>query len=335
MRRLMIGLAIAATAALLPSTSQADDQQIADFIKSRLQVEQQQGNLKGFNVDMRVDRGTVWFKGFVSTPEQENLILRTAQKAGYLGVVQVVDDIDVSPALAKQKPQKPQRAEVAASPAPPAAPASSAPTVVAAASPTTFEPPKTSAPAAKEAKAVVRNPLASQQEETDQQYKAASYQEPEIITRPTPEPIPTAQVAIARESVYSSGAPLPFAQAGGQHGHVPATQVSAPIHDEYLGAINNGYGGGGQPIAGGLGTPVSGPINGGGGISGSANLPGYAWPGYAASPNYAALTYPKQYSPAAWPYIGPFYPYPQVPLGWRKVQLEWDDGWWFLDFKDR
>ena len=40
----------------------------------------------------------------------------------------------------------------------------------------------------------------------------------------------------------------------------------------------------------------------------------------------------KQYSPTAWPYIGPFYPYPQVPLAWRKVSLEWDDGWWFLDF---
>ena len=63
-------------------------------------------------------------------------------------------------------------------------------------------------------------------------------------------------------------------------------------------------------------------------------VPGYAWPSYAASPNYAALTYPKQYSASAWPYIGPFYPYPQVPLGWRKVTLEWDDGWWFLDFKD-
>ena len=63
-------------------------------------------------------------------------------------------------------------------------------------------------------------------------------------------------------------------------------------------------------------------------------LPGYAWPSYASSPNYAALTYPKQYSPSAWPYIGPFYPYPQVPLGWRKVTLEWDDGWWMLDFKD-
>jgi hypothetical protein len=63
-------------------------------------------------------------------------------------------------------------------------------------------------------------------------------------------------------------------------------------------------------------------------------MPNYAWPSYAAYPNYAALTYPKQYSPTAWPYIGPFYPYPQVPLGWRKVTLEWDDGWWFLDFSD-
>jgi hypothetical protein len=63
-------------------------------------------------------------------------------------------------------------------------------------------------------------------------------------------------------------------------------------------------------------------------------MPGYAWPSYASYPNYAAVTYPKQYSPTAWPYIGPFYPYPQVPLGWRKVTLQWDDGWWQLDFKD-
>ncbi|MEM8666454.1 MAG: BON domain-containing protein [Planctomycetota bacterium] len=67
----------------------------------------------------------------------------------------------------------------------------------------------------------------------------------------------------------------------------------------------------------------------------SPNMPNYAWPGYAAYPNYAALTYPQQYSPSAWPYIGPFYPYPQVPLGWRKVTLEWDDGWWFLDFTSK
>jgi hypothetical protein len=64
-------------------------------------------------------------------------------------------------------------------------------------------------------------------------------------------------------------------------------------------------------------------------------MPNYAWPSYGAYPNYASVTYPRQYSPTAWPYIGPFYPYPQVPLGWRQVTLEWEDGWWFLDFKDK
>ena len=93
-----------------------------------------------------------------------------------------------------------------------------------------------------------------------------------------------------------------------------------------------GGGGMGRPMPmGGTGVgmpPV--PVRGNG-----PNMPNYAWPSYAASPNYAALQYPTQYSPTAWPYIGPFYPYPQVPLGWRRVSLEWDDGWWFLDFDDR
>ncbi|MFN0198129.1 MAG: BON domain-containing protein [Planctomycetaceae bacterium] len=65
------------------------------------------------------------------------------------------------------------------------------------------------------------------------------------------------------------------------------------------------------------------------------NLPEYAWPSYASYPNSAQVTYPKEYSASAWPYIGPFYPYPQVPLGWRKVSLEWDDGHWNLDFNSR
>ena len=61
-------------------------------------------------------------------------------------------------------------------------------------------------------------------------------------------------------------------------------------------------------------------------------LPSHAWPSYAAYPNSAAVSYPKEYSASAWPYIGPFYPYPQVPLGWRKSTLEWDDGYWNLSF---
>lgn len=84
---------------------------------------------------------------------------------------------------------------------------------------------------------------------------------------------------------------------------------------------------------GGMPSPQGYSTGGAAGVSyDAANMPNYAWPSYAAHPNYSALSYPKQYSPSAWPYIGPFYPYPQVPLGWRKVTLEWDDGWWFLDF---
>ena len=96
----------------------------------------------------------------------------------------------------------------------------------------------------------------------------------------------------------------------------------------------------GAQIPGGPGCPT--PANpagvpglGAGAVYNQANLPDYAWPTYAQHPNYAAVTYPKDYSASAWPYIGPFYPYPQVPLGWREVELEWDDGQWYLDFHDR
>ena len=64
------------------------------------------------------------------------------------------------------------------------------------------------------------------------------------------------------------------------------------------------------------------------------NLPKYAWPSYAAHPNYAQVTYPKKHSAGAWPNIGPFYPYPEPPLGWRKTTIEWHDGNWWLDFDD-
>ncbi len=112
----------------------------------------------------------------------------------------------------------------------------------------------------------------------------------------------------------------------------PARPVS------YATVVGDSMGYGGGAMAYGGVNPV--PVGGGGGYPGGmvyeqAQMPKYAWPSYAAHPNYAAIQYPKQYSPMAWPYIGPFYPYPQVPLGWRKVCLEWDDGWWQLDFKHK
>ncbi len=61
--------------------------------------------------------------------------------------------------------------------------------------------------------------------------------------------------------------------------------------------------------------------------------PDYAWPSYAPAGNFSAVGYPTAYPWQAWPNIGPFYPYPEVPLDWRAVTLRWDDGIWWLDFK--
>jgi hypothetical protein len=59
-------------------------------------------------------------------------------------------------------------------------------------------------------------------------------------------------------------------------------------------------------------------------------MPPYAWPTYAPYNNYSRVAYPEAYPMNAWPFIGPIHPFPKVPLGWRSVKLEWDDGyWWF------
>jgi len=73
----------------------------------------------------------------------------------------------------------------------------------------------------------------------------------------------------------------------------------------------------------------------GAGVFSQPHLPTHAWPAYAQYPNSAAVTYPTQYSASAFPYIGPFYPYPQVPMGWREAKLEWDDGFWHLNFNQK
>lgn len=59
-------------------------------------------------------------------------------------------------------------------------------------------------------------------------------------------------------------------------------------------------------------------------------MPPYAWPTYAPYNNYSRVAYPLAYPYNSFPFIGPVYPFPKVPLGWRSVRLEWDDGfWWF------
>lgn len=63
---------------------------------------------------------------------------------------------------------------------------------------------------------------------------------------------------------------------------------------------------------------------------GAPNLPPHAWPTYAPYNNVSRVGYPTAYPYNAFPFIGPYYPFPKVPLGWRKVTLEWEDGHWFL-----
>jgi hypothetical protein len=60
------------------------------------------------------------------------------------------------------------------------------------------------------------------------------------------------------------------------------------------------------------------------------NLPPYAWPTYAPHNNISRVAYPQSHPYNAFPFIGPYYPFPKVPLGWRKVTLEWEDGHWYL-----
>ena len=435
MRVFMLGVVVA-IAAIMPASTFGEDQQIADFIKARLMQEKQQGNLFGFNVDMRVDRGTVWFKGFVSNRSQELLILRTAQLAGHLGVVQVVDDIEINspqgapnagqaqmnqqqqmmamqqtqmqqPMQQMQQPMQPMQQQplqnrVATRPGqtqyatgmpqqpqgqpsmqqmqqqmqnraqqvqqslvPPTQQHPALPPSVPQARP--LGPVPTQPPAQLPPARRMNMPLSDAGEtaepfslkapkvdevtkELDEKAQKVAYQEPIRSAPPSAlMPTPTANRALrATQTSAMSAPPHPMAaRPVASAPPLPFARAAAPPHPAAAGPNCQGgfcagdYGSGGY-AGGGYGGPApsQAPGFGGGGggpgiQSNSANLPGYAWPSYAASPNYGAVSYPKQYSPSAWPYIGPFYPYPQVPLGWRKVSLEWDDGWWFLDFNDK
>ena len=159
-------------------------------------------------------------------------------------------------------------------------------------------------------------------------------QPPQAAGRP---PLPRVQQAVAmqREGGPQQRMIQQVAQAEGPiiQGEPTYGAPAGPVHGHPLphaaGAYMPGHGGGPLPAYGhpGAGAPHV--------VYDQPNLPEHAWPSMAAYPNAAAVSYPQQYSASCWPYIGPFYPYPQVPQGWRKVTLEWDDGFWNLNFNSR
>ncbi len=120
----------------------------------------------------------------------------------------------------------------------------------------------------------------------------------------------------------------------------PITQTQAPAPGagnpgQLPPPLNNPAPGGAAPMPAGpiMGGPMGMdpmPINGGGPYDlNPPKMPPYAWPTYAPYNNFSRVAYPEHYPYNAFPFIGPFYPFPKVPLGWRSVTLEWEDGHWY------
>ena len=254
------------------------------------------GKMHGYSIGVKVQEGTVWLNGSVASQEQLASALDIVQDTP--GIEKIVNGVAVRDSANVQQ-----------------------------------------ATAATSGAANAQLAVGGQPD-----YNKPEFDAPSPVLGPTGRPVAeynasrsnpaTARSVMAATHASPMAMPMPMAGAPASYEAPNAPRVAAhprsmqPMPVEMMS----------QSAPSGAPIPAYVPATAGGGIAPAhfdhPNMPGYAWPSYASYPNYAALTYPRQYSPTAWPFIGPFYPYPQVPLGWRKVSLEWHNGWWMLDFND-
>jgi hypothetical protein len=310
MRKVMYLAVLAATLlpALAASAETPAEKAAAQQIGSHLKMS---GQLQNYKVGVKYHDGVVILAGSVSSPEQRDIAVQLARQCK--GVKQVICKLDC-PNESIQKPTN-----LATEPGAEHHEASTG------FNQTSFDESQNESGSVTQAFEPAVNPQGSMMA----QAPAGIQQMPMIQQN---------QRIASQPAARRSNMPVPYQRMPGtlgMSGMMPPHQASAT--GVYQASCNCNAGGPGPGMA--MGAPCDGAPNGfvpaGSGRGPSYDnpqMPGYAWPSYASYPNYAALTYPQQYSPSAWPYIGPFYPYPQVPLAWRKVSLEWDDGWWFLDF---
>jgi len=320
--------------ACLTAAGRAED--LATTVAGRLR---DSGALTGYRVNVKSKSGTVWLDGHVTDDKQLATAVGLAESTP--GVERVVNRLvietsgaDQAPAGAFAMPFSVQNdAGVAATTAPQPVPEGEA---------TPAPAPKKSAFSALTGLVFAGGSAAETQEgQVELVQNTVPVAQPRA-RRPMPIGTPTARpMAAAPQQPMamrtSMQEPMTLPGPGGYPADGQVVPGSVKYSEGYpaqamspQGMPPQGMAGGPMPMPNaGVGMPPV-PMRGGG-----PNMPNYAWPSYAAYPNYAALQYPTQYSPTAWPYIGPFYPYPQVPLGWRRVSLEWDDGWWWLDFDER
>jgi hypothetical protein len=354
MQRLLWLAALVSIACLAPTMGWAGDQetseQIADSLRSQL---------KNYSVGVRVQDGTVWLNGFVATQKQMAAAVETAQKSP--GIERVVNNLSIgsppSAAAPGGRSDLRQPSNMAGSP-------NGAPSEVdenrlnGLHSSSAYRQPVVEAsmelPEHAQQQLLVAGPIPDMADEpapTSSNKQPSRDQLGQVQGSPNyyagyaPAPAGYAQTPAGYAAMNAGYAPANMGNAPGAPGMMRSMgqQTPLPIASANAGPYrqaamqNGGPGPGNEMIGAPQPLPAASPMGPGAPAPyhfDHPQMPGYAWPSYAAYPNYAAVTYPKQYSPTAWPYIGPFYPYPQVPLGWRKVTLEWDDGWWFLDFKD-
>ncbi len=327
-------------------------EELAKTVAAKLK---ESGALAGYRVNVKAKSGTIWLEGTVSDEKQLAAALGVAEATP--GVERVVNrlvvELQQAPAAAAPLgmpaaawnmagvPEPVQPAEPALEAAPEKKPTRNPFTAMA--ETLFFKQPVDEQPAADQVQLVQATATAGRVRTPSGRGPAARQPAgrpplgvPQQAGRPMRSPY-AAQAGNRTAMRTSGGETLALPAPGGFEGAVADGQIVPGSMRYSEGMPANGVPANGMPMAGGpmpMGTTGVGmppvPMRGDG-----PNMPNYAWPSYAASPNYAALQYPTQYSPTAWPYIGPFYPYPQVPLGWRRVSLEWDDGWWFLDFDER
>lgn len=331
MRRFVLALALAAFAAV-PGSGRAaapatQDQEIARQIADTLMAS---GQMKTYSIAVKYKDGTARLEGWVRNPQQMNQALNIVHQMPQ--VKEVVNNLIIKqePTVMRATPGKPAAFREAEQSLPISA---------------SVQPPVQNTASGSRYKAISDVQPAGDvaPQETASEVQPKTYVKKGLMGGAfMPAPVHTASNRPTVAKVQQTP-PRPIQ-------NIPAGQIQQPAEVPNVAAqqVPMGYGPQGQMVAArmmqpgmqpGLGAPLPAYVPGtGGGVAPAAydqpTLPAYAWPSYAAYPNYAALTYPRQYSPTAWPYIGPFYPYPQVPLGWRKVTLEWDDGWWFLNFAE-
>jgi hypothetical protein len=322
MQKMIRRLAIVAIAALWPAIATAADQEAAQRIASALRTS---GQFVDYSIGIKFDNGTAWLLGRVANDEQRQLAISLVEQMD--GVTKVVDKLEVKSSRPSAGNSGDTGVRFAASQT--------------ASCPTNCKPQRTP-PSTLAAQSYndPGDPLQSRGAQLAPSNSRRFAPEPNYRVSGGPQAarMPMdGQVRQVSQETDLGGAPNPMSY-GYQRPGSYRLAGPAPVNTQAMPAGYNV-----SRTAG----PMYGPTMGGGCPGGACaggncavppyeqpHMPCYSWPSYAAYPNYAAVTYPRQYSPTAWPYIGPFYPYPQVPLGWRKVSLEWDDGWWWLDFYD-